>query len=96
MPSMGMADRYKLGAGLDTLDSGLREQITKRFSSENEVVGEGGKLEAIVFTGAETLTAVTSLGGSLGDINASTFRTRVELSNEDLPKQTTETIDFSF
>jgi hypothetical protein len=84
------------GATLDFLDQGIRETINKRYSSEVEVVGEGGSLVDVIYSGAETTTATTTLGSGLSALNASTIRSRVEMSNEDATKTTTESIDFEF
>jgi hypothetical protein len=88
-----------IGTQLDFLDSGIKETINKRYSSEVEVVGEGGALVDVIYSGAETSTATTILGDTLGALAASsnaTIRTRVEFSNEDAAKQTSEKLQFDF
>jgi hypothetical protein len=89
----------RIGESLDFLSDGIRETINKRYSSEVEVTGEGGILQDVIYSGPETSTTTTTLGNALEDLSAgsnATIRTRVEFSNEDAAKQSTETLQFSF
>lgn len=78
----------------------ISRTISKKYSSEVEVLSSTGELDDVIYSGAETTTSETSIGDTIGTLLASgsdvTIRSRVEFSNEDVAKATTEKITFDF
>ena len=75
--------------------SGARKQtVQKRFASENEVINGEGEIDAIILSGAETVTSTTTAGADSIGVSGLTIRSRVEYSNEDVPMTTNEVLSF--
>lgn len=91
----------RVGAELDFLAPGdaVQKTISKKYASEVEVVGGDGELLDVIYSGAETTTSSTTIGSEIGSLSAgsdTTSRVRVEYSNEDVARTTTEVINFDF
>ena len=94
----------RIGTAFDFLSGAtgniIQKTTTKRDSSENEVLKADGDLSDVIYSGAETVESETSIGSNLGTLSATgntiTNRVRVEFSNEDVAKTTTERTTFDF
>jgi hypothetical protein len=94
----------RIGTTFDFLGSAsgnvIQKTTSKRYSSENEVLKADGDLADIIYSGAETVESETTIGSNLGNLTATgntlTSRVRVEFSNEDVAKTTTEKTTFDF
>lgn len=91
----------RVGAQLDYLNDGsaVQKTISKKYASEVEVVGGDGDLLDVIYSGAETTTSATAIGATIGTLSAGSntvSRVRVEFSNEDVARTTTETLNFGF
>lgn len=94
----------RIGASFDFLSNAagnvIQKTTSKRYSSENEVLKADGDLSDIIYSGAETVESETAIGSNLGTLaatgNTITSRVRVEFSNEDVAKTTTEKTTFDF
>jgi len=95
----------RIGERLDYLDgagaSGVISQtISKRYSSEVEVVDGQGELADVIYSGEEMTVTETSIGSDFESMgaqgNTATIRSRVEISNEDVARTTNEKLTFEF
>jgi len=94
----------RIGETLDYLQSAtgdvISKTISKRYASEVEVVGSDGELTDVIYSGEETTETETALGDTFAALGATgsvaTTRSRVEVSNEDVAKVTTEKLTFNF
>lgn len=93
----------RIGTQLDYLQPQgdvISRTITKRYSSEVEVVGGDGELVDVIYSGAETTETDTRIGNDFDSMGAqgstATIRSRVEVSNEDVARTTTEKLTFDF
>lgn len=95
----------RIGESLDYLQSGsnndpISKTISKRYSSEVEVVNGQGDLEDVIYSGAETTETEVRIGDTFATLGATgsvaTTRSRVEVSNEDVARTTTEKLTFDF
>jgi hypothetical protein len=93
----------RIGEDLDFLQDGegvIARTTTKRYASEVEVLNDVGGLEDVIYSGAEVTESTTKIGGTMGNLGADgstvTSRVRVELSNEDVARTTTESLTFDF
>jgi hypothetical protein len=83
--------------GVSGTGNAVAKKITKRFSSEVEVVSPRGVLQALLYSGEEESITETILGSSLvalGGTGEIVIRSSVKLSNEDVAKQEVEKIKF--
>lgn len=78
----------------------ISKTTSKRYSSEVEVLNNEGELQDVIYSGAETVVSRTEIGSNIGNLSASgstaTTRIRVEFSNEDVAKVTTDETEFDF
>jgi hypothetical protein len=93
----------RIGTAFDFLTNTgnvIQKTISKRYSSENEVLKADGDLADVIYSGAETVESETSIGSNIGTLSATgntiTNRVRVEFSNEDVAKTVTEKTTFDF
>lgn len=95
----------RIGESLDYLQSTgssdpISKTISKRYSSEVEVVNGSGDLEDVIYSGEETTETEVTIGNTFDTLGATgstaTIRSRVELSNEDVARTTTEKLTFDF
>jgi hypothetical protein len=93
----------RIGDNLDYLADGndvISKTISKRYSSEVEVLNGSGELADVIYSGAETTETETSIGETFQELgangNGATIRSRVEVSNEDVARTTNEKLTFDF
>jgi VIT1/CCC1 family predicted Fe2+/Mn2+ transporter len=94
----------RIGTAFDFLTGAagnvIQKTISKRYSSENEVLESDGDLSDVIYSGAETVETETAIGSNIGTLaatgNTITNRVRVEFSNEDVAKTVTEKTTFDF
>lgn len=93
----------RIGETLDYLqpeNNVISRTISKRYSSEVEVVGGDGELTDVIYSGAETTETDTKIGNTFDAMGAqgstATIRSRVEVSNEDVARTVTEKLTFDF
>jgi hypothetical protein len=94
----------RIGTELDFLNNATGGVISvtksRKYSSEVEVLNSAGGLADVIYSGEETTETTTAIADTMADLTATgssvNIRSRVEFSNEDVAKTTTESLTFDF